>query len=95
MIYRKKRQQAKDPGGFFNFEDKAGKTRLSGFGHGEYILLRDELGNVWKGCAERSADDRVRYTFRDSGGRTITGVADGFGLILRDDKGKIWRGFID
>ncbi len=95
MIYRNKRQQTKDPGGFFTFEDKVGNIRLTGFGHGEYILLRDQLGNVWKGSAERGDDDLVRYTFRDHKGQTVTGVADGYGLVLRDDKGKIWRGFID
>lgn len=94
MIYKRKRMHDNLPGGFFSFEEESSKTRLFGFGHGDYIRLRDEFGNTWRGCADRSGDS-VRYTFRDANGRTITGVSDTFGIILRDQRGKTWRGFMD
>jgi len=93
-IFKKERTHSKMAGGFFSFEEEGTSTKLYGFGHGDHIRLRDELGNVWRGSAERT-DDSVRYTFRDPNGRTITGVAEGAGIILRDGKGKTWRGFID
>lgn len=95
MIYRRSRTRGRIPGGFFRFEQEHSKARVYGFGYGDYIRLRDEYGNMWRGSAERMADDSVLYRFRDSQGRTITGVSDSFGMILRDDKGKTWRGFID
>ena len=94
MIYRKRTHSAL-PGGFFILEGEGSKGRMSGFGFGEHIDLRDEQGNRWHGGAERTADETVRYTFRDSTGRTISGVADGGGLVLRDMRGKTWRGFIE
>jgi len=95
MIFKKKRVHSGIPGGFFSLEEESSKTRLHGFGYGEHINLRDEYGNVWRGSAEKSADEVVHYTFRDAMGRTITGVADGSGVVLRDSKGKSWRGSID
>ena len=95
VIYRRKRVHNQVPGGFFSFEEEASKTRLHGFGHGDHIRLRDEFGNIWRGSAEKSHGDAVRYTFRDANGRTITGVSDSFGITLRDERGKTWRGFMD
>jgi hypothetical protein len=95
VIYKRKRVHSGVPGGFFSFEEEASKTRLHGFGHGDHIRLRDEFGNIWRGCAEKAHDEAVRYTFRDANGRTITGVSDSFGITLRDERGKTWRGFMD
>ena len=95
MIYRRKRVHSAIPGGFVSVEEEGSHTRLFGSGFGDHIRLRDEHGNQWRGSAEKSADETVRYTFRDAMGRTISGVADGFGLILRDSHGKMWRGVID
>lgn len=96
-IFKRKRVHSKIPGGFFSVEEEATTTRLYGFGHGDHLQLRDEFGNIWRGTAEKTGDDSVRYTFRDANGRTITGVADssGAGIVLRDGRGKTWRGFID
>ena len=95
MVFRKKRLLERTPGGHFCFEEERTKARLNGFGHGEYIQLRDEAGHVWKGSAQKGDDDTVRYTFRDEKGRRLAGVADKFGITLRDDKGKTWRGIVD
>jgi hypothetical protein len=94
-VFKRKTLHSKIPGGFFSFEEEATKTRLYGFGHGEHLQLRDEFGNTWKGSAEKTNDDSIRYVFRDANGRTITGVAEGAGIVLRDGRGKVWRGFID
>jgi hypothetical protein len=94
-IFKRRRVHSKIPGGFFSFEEESTTTRLYGFGHGDHLRLRDEFGNVWHGTADKTADDAVRYTFRDPNGRIITGVTDGSGIVLRDGRGKTWRGFID
>ena len=95
MIYRKKRVHSSVPGGFFSLEEECSKARLHGSGYGEHIRLRDDYGNVWRGSAEKCADETVRYTFRDALGRTISGMASGCGVTLRDNRGKTWRGFMD
>ena len=68
---------------------------MYGSGYGDFIRLRDEFGNIWRGSAERQADDTVMYRFRDSNGKTISGMSDSWGVILRDEKGNVWRGFVD
>lgn len=95
MIYHKKRVRVKSPGGYFSLEEERTKGRLHGFGFGEHITIRDELGNLWRGSAERGDDHAVRYTFRNDKGHAISGVSDQFGVVLRDSKGKTWRGFVD
>jgi hypothetical protein len=93
MLYRThKRNQL--PGGFFHLQEEKSKTRVSGYGHGEHIKLRDEYGNVWQGAAERNADNTVVYRFRDGKGRTLVGVSDNTAITLRDEKGNTWKGFI-
>jgi hypothetical protein len=94
MIYKRKSTCGNLPGGFYRFQD-VNKSTVYGFGEGDFIRLRDEFGNVWRGVAEREDDRNVRYRFRDSKGRSITGLSDSHGIILRDDRGKTWRGFVD
>lgn len=95
MIYKRNRVYSLAPGGFFSFEEEKTKARIFGFGYGDYIRLRDESGQTWRGSAEKAADGSYRYTFRSNRGKTVSGLADGFGITLRDEKGKTWRGFID
>jgi len=95
VIYRRRRGARKAPGGFFSFEEITTKARMHGFGHDEYIRVRDEYGQTWRGIAEEAADGTYRYTFRDGRGRSLSGMADAYGVTLRDEKGKTWRGFID
>jgi len=33
------------PGGFFYLEEERTKTRVSGYGYGDHIKLKDEYGN--------------------------------------------------
>ncbi len=80
--------------GFYRFE-RPGAGPLTGYGEGEFVELRDEFGNVWRGRADRSGDGSVYYLFRDSEGHTISGISDRFGIVLRDEQGNVWRGFID
>jgi len=96
MIYRKRSLHSTSPGGFFRFQNDK-KSSVYGFGYGDYIRLRDEFGNVWRGTAEFEGSDHgtVRYRFRDEKGRVITGISDSYGVILRDEKGNTWRGFVD
>ena len=89
------RRRAGQPGGFFHLEDEKTKTRVSGYGHGDHIRLKDEYGNIWRGTAERGEDNLVIYRFRDSAGRNLTGISDSVVITLRDEKGNTWKGFVD
>ncbi|MBL8216269.1 MAG: hypothetical protein JNK87_36460 [Bryobacterales bacterium] len=94
MIKRKRRSSV--PGGFYRFDSiRMPRSTVSGSGYGEYIRLRDERGNIWRGQAELLPDDSICYRFRDEDGRTITGMSDTYGIVLRDEKGNVWRGFVD
>jgi hypothetical protein len=94
MILRR-RKLTSLPGGFFHLEEEKTRTRVSGYGHGDHIKLKDEYGNVWQGTAERIADNSVIYRFRDGKGRSLSGVSDSMAVTLRDEKGKTWKGFVD
>jgi hypothetical protein len=91
----RRRRHTSLPGGFFHLEEEKTRTRVSGYGHGDHIKLKDEYGNVWQGTAERIADNSVIYRFRDGKGRSLTGVSDSMAMTLRDEKGKTWKGFVD
>ncbi|MGA3027284.1 MAG: hypothetical protein ABSF98_21200 [Bryobacteraceae bacterium] len=95
VLYRRRRKNRGIAGCWFNLEQERTRSRLSGFGYGEFIRLRDEFGNIWRGSAEEGPDDTVRYRFRDALGRSVTGVSDTWGLVLRDERGKTWRGFVE
>ena len=95
MIYAKLRKKQQLPGGFFHLEEEKSKTRVFGYGHGDYIKLKDEYGNVWRGSAERNADNSVVYRFRDLKGNALSGIASGGTVTLRDERGNTWKGFID
>jgi hypothetical protein len=94
MIYRRKQVRKMSPGGFLRFQNIHNHS-VYGFGDGDYIRLRDEFGQVWRGSAEREQDNTVRYRFRDEKGKSISGISDSYGIILRDEKGNSWRGFVD
>jgi hypothetical protein len=94
MIYRRRQVRSSIPGGFHRFQN-INRTVVYGYGEGDYIRLRDEYGNVWRGMAVREDDHTIRYRFRDQNGCTITGICDSFGVILRDERGRTWRGFVD
>jgi len=93
MIYRKRRGAGSVRGGYYRFETST-HSSVSGFGDGDFIRLRDEYGNTWRGMAERQDDNTVRYRFRDSKGKTVSGISDDYGIILRDQTGNVWRGFV-
>jgi hypothetical protein len=95
MIYGKQRKRNHLPGGYFHLEEEKTKTRVSGYGHGDDIKLKDEYGNVWLGTAERCPDNSIVYRFRDGRGRSLTGISDSTVMTLRDEKGRTWKGFID
>lgn len=94
MIYRRRRLKSTVRSGFYRFENRQRKT-VFGFGDGDFVRLRDEHGNVWRGQAEAQEDDTVRFLFRDPDGNCISGISDDYGITLRDDSGNTWRGFID
>lgn len=93
MQYSAERKRV--PGGFFHLEEEKTKARISGYGHGDHIRLKDEYGNVWLGSAEVGADNCVFYRFRDGKGRMLTGVSENLMVTLRDEKGNTWKGIID
>jgi hypothetical protein len=95
MIYTKQRKRLRLPGGFFHLEEERTKTRVTGYGHGDHIKLKDEYGNVWHGSAERNPDNSVVYRFHDGKGRTLSGVSDTLVVTLRDDHGQTWKGVVD
>ena len=70
-------------------------TRVSGYGHGDNIRLKDDYGNIWVGTAVRNPDNSVVYRFRDSKGKVLTGTSDNAVVTLRDEKGHTWKGFVD
>ena len=93
MLYSKRRQ-GKSPGGFYQLESTAEPRRLTGFGDGEFVRLRDENGEVWHGSADVQTEDMIRYQFRNAKGKSISGLADSNGILLRDERGNTWRGFV-
>jgi hypothetical protein len=95
MIYTSDRKKRLLPGGFFHLEDEKTKTRVSGYGEGDYIKLKDEYGNLWLGSATRLQDNSVAYRFRDPRGKSLTGVGQGAVVTLRDERGNTWKGFVD
>jgi len=92
-MLRRRRSRTRAPGGFYRIESIHQRS-LTGFGDGDFIRLRDEHGNIWRGQADVQDDDTIRYRFRDSEGRTISGMSDSYGILLRDDKGATWRGYV-
>jgi hypothetical protein len=94
-IVKRRRRRVGQAGGFFRFEAMKGRNNMHGAGYGDFIRLRDEFGNVWRGEADVQSDDIVRYRFRDSNGNIISGISDSYGIILRDEHGNTWRGFVD
>jgi hypothetical protein len=95
MIYAQLRKRRRIPGGFFHLEEEKTKTRVSGFGHGDYIRLKDEYGNIWRGSAVHNVDNSVTYRFRDPSGHSLSGVSNDAVVTLRDERGSIWKGFVD
>lgn len=95
MIYSKQRKRHRLPGGYFHLEEEKSRTRVSGYGHGDHIKLKDEYGNVWRGSATRSDDNSIEYRFRDGQGNSMSGVSSDTMVTLRDDRGHTWKGFVD
>ena len=94
MLSRRRRYRAgRVPTGFYRFENLHHKS-VTGFGDGDYVRLRDEHGNDWRGTAEMQGDDTVRYRFQDNEGHMISGISDRSGIVLRDEHGNTWRGFV-
>ena len=94
MIFTRKREKNKQPGGYFHLQDEKTKTRVSGYGQGDHIKLKDEYGNLWFGSAMRNPDGSIVYRFRDEHGKSLTGVSHGEAVTLRDEHGSTWKGFI-
>jgi hypothetical protein len=93
MIYNRKRRSALQSG-YYRFENSHRRS-VCGFGDGDFVRLRDEYGNVWRGQAEMAEDKSIRFLFQDSDGKRISGISDHYGVILRDERGNLWRGYID
>jgi hypothetical protein len=94
-MYLRRRKFMSVPGGFFHLEEEKTRTRVTGYGHGGHIKLKDEYGNIWQGSAERTSDNSVVYRFHDNKGRSLSGISDNMAVTLRDEKGKTWKGFVD
>ena len=94
MIYRRRRRRGGAPAGFYSFENQ-NRGVMYGVGDGDFVRLRDEFGNLWRGQAEHMEDHTIRFIFRDTVGKRISGISDSYGITLRDEDGNTWRGFID
>lgn len=94
MIFNRNRTRGSRPGGFFHLQEEKSKTRVSGYGEGDHIKLKDEYGNVWFGSAQVNPDGSITYRFRNEQGRSLSGVAHGHVVTLRDERGHTWKGFI-
>jgi len=95
MLYKRHRQAAGEPGGYFHLEHEQNHRKAFGFGHGGSIKLEDTSGSIWRGTAERGDDQSIYYRFRNSEGRVVSGIGYGASVLLRDDTGGIWKGFVD
>ena len=95
MIYTRHRKHTIIPGGYFHLQEEGTKTRISGYGYGDHIKLKDEYGNVWRGSAVRNPDNSVVYNFRSTKGQVLSGVSESLVVTLRDGKGRTWKGVID
>jgi len=95
QMAKTKNKQRREAGGYFSLQEEKTKTRVSGYGHGDFIKLKDEYGNVWLGSAEIVADNSIVYRFRNGTGQTLTGISSGLVVTLRDEKGNTWRGAVD
>ena len=95
MIYAHSRKRRRTPGGYFHLEEERTKTRVTGYGHGDHIRLKDEYGNVWRGSAMRNQDNSITYRFSDPDGHSLSGVSSGPQVTLRDEHGNTWKGFVD
>ena len=93
MIRRRRIRQNQTHSGYFSFSNSQHRT-ISGFGEGNYVQLKDDKGDVWRGTAEVLDDRSVAYRFRNGVGKTISGTSDGYGILLRDERGQIWRGYV-
>jgi tRNA(Arg) A34 adenosine deaminase TadA len=93
MIFNRQRKKGAQPGGFFHLQDEKSKTRVSGYGEGDHIKLKDEYGNTWYGAALVNPDGSVVYRFRNDQGESLSGVAHGQVITLRDGRGNTWKGF--
>lgn len=94
MLFRRHRRRTSTPAGFYQFESQS-RRYMCGYGDGDFVQLRDEFGNVWRGQAEATDEKTFRFIFRDGDGNRISGVSDSYGVTLRDENGNTWRGFVD
>lgn len=94
MIYKRKRHQGRARAGFYRFENQH-REHMFGFSDGDFVRLRDEYGNVWRGQADYLEDKTVRLMLKDSAGNQASGLSDEHGVVLRDAHGNTWRGIVD
>ena len=94
MIYDHQYTRNRQVGGFFHLQDEKTKTRVSGFGQGDHIRLKDEYGNAWFGSAERNQDGSIVFRFRAENGKSLIGISQGEIVTLRDERGGTWKGFV-
>ena len=64
MVYLRRHINSIAPGGFFRLQN-AQRHVVYGYGDGDFIRLRDEFGNIWRGVATREDDESIRFRFRD------------------------------
>ena len=95
MIYKRRRQAAGEPGGYFRLENEKSHRKVFGFGEGSQIKLEDSTGVTWRGTAERGEDEATYYRFRSSDGGVVSGMGYHKQVMLRDSKGQVWKGFVD
>jgi hypothetical protein len=95
MLYKRRRANSAEPGGYFHLESQPSHRKVFGYGDGGQIKLQDQSGVEWRGSAERGDDQSVYYRFRNSEGAVISGMGHGNQIMLRDSKGRVWKGFVD
>jgi hypothetical protein len=95
MIYQKTTKRTSAKHDYIQLQAERSKGWLRGSGDDNFVRLKDELGNVWSGTAERGADNIVYYHLRDASGRYMSGVATNFTRMLRDGKNRTWKGIVE
>jgi hypothetical protein len=94
MLYQRKARLRSGGHSLIHLEEEHTKMRVSGYGSGEFVCLKDEYGNTWAGTAYKGEDERTYYHLTDPSGKRMTGVSNEVAVTFRDDLGRNFKGLL-
>ncbi len=92
MLYQRKTRLKSYGQGSIHLEEESSKLRVSGYGNGDFVSLKDEFGTTWAGFSYRGEDNRTYYHVTNPDGKRMTGVANDSSISFRDDSGRLFKG---